>query len=79
MTEGNGTLEMPPYIECEGCKGRGIVKARVDAEYRVPGRKDPAQVTVFREHDRCNGAGILILRIPVTKKASPYYGAPKLS
>lgn len=47
-----------PYIECDGCHGKGFTMAR-------------------REHNACNGAGILILRIP-RNGAEPYYGAPKL-
>ena len=78
MSEGNGTLELREYIECPECYGRGLVRARIDDETRLSS-KDPAKRTVWKEHDRCNGAGILILRQPQRQGASPYYGAPKLS
>jgi hypothetical protein len=76
MSEGNGTVQLAPYVQCEGCRGTGLVRARVDAESRLGG-KDQPQVTAFREHGRCNGAGIRILRQP--QRGEPYYGAPKLS
>lgn len=79
MSEGNGTRELPPYIECEGCVGRGLVKIRVDAETRlVYGVKDPAQKLVRVPHERCDGAGIMILR-STGRGGRPYYGRPKLS
>jgi len=76
MSSGNGTLEKPPYIECEGCGGRGFVKARVDVESRIPGN-NTSKSLVIRDHDRCNGAGIMILR-EHSRGDAPYYGAPKL-
>ena len=78
MSEGNGTLELAPYIGCPECRGRGLIRARIDDETRLAS-KDPSQVTVWREHDRCHGAGILILRKPAREGNTPYYGAPKLS
>jgi hypothetical protein len=78
MSEGNGTAVLPPYIECPDCYGRGLVRVRVDNEDRLSA-KDPSQITVWREHGRCNGGGILILREAQRRGRSPYYGAPKLS
>lgn len=75
MSEGNGTLELAPYIECPDCHGRGLVRMRVEEESRIPG-KDPATGLVVRPHARCDGAGILILRHPVN--GEPFYGRPKL-
>jgi hypothetical protein len=61
----------PPYISCggtHGCDGRGIVRGPID---EATGRR------IVREHGRCNGAGILILRrFPHGRTG---YRAPKLS
>lgn len=62
-------VDMPPYIECSDCAGRGYVK--------LPPEERTADRTT-RDHERCNGAGILILREPSRKGNAPYYGAPKL-
>jgi hypothetical protein len=70
-------VAMLPYIECPGCAGRGLVRARVDEETRLAS-KDPSKRTIWMEHERCNGAGILILR-ETLRGGAPYYGAPKLS
>ncbi len=79
MSQGNGTAAeiLKPYIECPDCAGRGYVKVRVDAETRLL-LKDPEQKTIIRDHERCSGAGILILRRSV-RGGEPYYGRPKLS
>lgn len=79
MSDGNGTLELPQYIECAGCVGRGLVKIRVDADMRLLyGIKDPAQKLVRVAHERCAGAGIMILR-STGRGGKPFYGRPKLS
>lgn len=69
-------LERPPYIQCTGCYGRGFIRVRIEAESRLLS-KDPSQTHILREHDACNGAGIMILRTP-RNGAEPYYGSPKL-
>jgi hypothetical protein len=70
-------VDMAPYIECPDCAGRGYVKAHVEEATRLR-TTEPNQKTVIRDHDRCNGAGILILREPSRKGNPPYYGAPRL-
>lgn len=62
--------EVPTVIECDGCSGWGIVKGPID--------ESTGKRTVV-EHERCNGAGILIL-VRVIAGEHPYrvYRAPKL-
>lgn len=61
--------EAPPQvIECDGCFGRGFVKGPVD---------ENTGLRITRHHDRCNGAGILILK--EWNGGEPVYRALKLS
>jgi hypothetical protein len=57
-----------PYIECGGCYGRGYVKGPVDEQ---TGQR------ILRDHEPCNGSGILIRR--EHHGGEFHYGAPKLS
>jgi len=67
MTCGVTTLP-PPVVECAGCSGKGFHLGPLDEE---TGERP------ILEHDRCNGAGILIRRIPANG-GEPFYGALKL-
>lgn len=60
------STDRAPYVPCSGCNGFGFLRGP---------ERDVYQPTV--EHDVCNGAGIMILRIPANG-GEPYYGAPKL-
>lgn len=58
----------PDYIPCPGCHGNGFIKGPID---------EASGERLVKDHDRCNGAGILILRHP--QKGQPFYSGPKLS
>lgn len=65
MNEENGraAVDRPPYIECPGCHGNGFLKGPLD---------EATGVRELRDHDRCNGSGILVLR------PNGLYRGPKL-
>ena len=66
---GSFVMDPPPaYKACAGCAGGGYVRGPID---EATGRR------ILRDHDACNGSGVLILR--GSKSGRPIYGAPKLS
>lgn len=58
----------PEYIPCPGCEGKGFIMGPID---------EPTGDRILKDHERCNGTGILIRRHP--RKGRPFYGAPQLS
>lgn len=61
-------MGVPEKVECEPCHGRGFTKTY----------NENTGTWDRREHEACNGAGILLLR-GIGNGGEPVYTAPKLS